>query len=69
MSSKNTAKTSKTGAHDQITHVGDMLGGPDQAGREDIFSAPDQEPDPGTDVMGGPDTAGPEDIMSPHGDG
>lgn len=68
MSSKNTGKTSKNGAHDHMPPAGDVLGGPDPAGHEDISSAPGQEPNPGKDVMGGPDTAGPEDIMSPHGD-
>jgi hypothetical protein len=48
----------------------DILGGPDEAGPEDILTAPGQAPDSPAahDILGGPDPARPEDIMGPPRD-
>ncbi|HEX6522899.1 MAG TPA: hypothetical protein VF070_23295 [Streptosporangiaceae bacterium] len=59
------SETSKNSPHGQAVSgedtLGDILGGPDPGGREDILPAPGREPHPGTDTLGGPDAAGPED--------
>jgi hypothetical protein len=46
---------------------GDVLGGPDPAGREDIISAPGGEPNLGKDILGGPDPTGTEDELTAPG--
>jgi hypothetical protein len=61
------SETSKNTAQDQVVSGGDILGGPDPAGREDILPAPAGEPQPGMDILGGPDAAGPEDEFTAPG--
>ena len=62
-----TARDRENDARDQNPGDGDVLGGPDRAAREDIVSAPGQEPAPGRDILGGPDPAGPEDEFTAPG--
>ena len=47
----------KNGTHHKTVNGGDILGGPDPGGREDIISRQGQEPMPGTDILGGPGEA------------
>jgi hypothetical protein len=61
------SKAGKNSAHDQAANGGDVLGGPDPGGGEDILSAPGREPHPDTDILGGPDGAGPEDELTAPG--
>lgn len=63
-----TSKNDKNSARDQTVNVGDILGGPDPGGREDIMeditSKQGQEPMPGKDILGGPDGVDQEDVLS-----
>lgn len=67
MSAESNAKNHERDAHDQAARRWDTFGGPDQGGREDILSAPGEEPHLGKDVLGGPDAPGPEDEIAPPG--
>ena len=64
MSSKN----NKNGDPGRSTRDEDILGGPDQGGREDVLSPPGLDPHPGKDILGGPDGVGPEDVLTPLGE-
>ena len=60
------SKADKNGTHNPAVSGGDILGGPDPEGHEDILAALGREPHPGKDVLGGPD-AGPEDELTAPG--
>jgi hypothetical protein len=57
----------KNGAHRKAISRGDILGGPDPGGREDIISTQGKEPMPGTDILGGPDGVDRGDVVSAPG--